>query len=200
MSKQILETVERKDINLAKRMEDKLPKEYTTFRDSILETLRGMEELNCKTYIPQFYTMLCQAGFTPEQARAVVLKDGIELFHWSPITINRAISSVDTTPFDQKKRAAGQKSALVKKVRKQAERIVDAAVDESRRGPGRPRNPPKEFKAVVDVDEFEKDWKEYSARAKKATNKIELSISEEGKLTMSVYLVSGGPEQVATTS
>lgn len=185
MSKQIL--VERKDINLANRMEDKLPREYVTFRDSIVKTLEQHNELNCRTYIPQLYNLLKQSEFEPNQARAVVLKDGTELFHWSPITILQVIPSEAK---NHVKAEAGRKSAEIKKVRKRAREIVNAALDETRRGPGRPRNPEQVFTVTKDVDEFLAEFKPLAEQAKKGTNRITFGINASGtKLLMSVDMV-----------
>lgn len=190
MSKQqIITAVERKDTNLAHRLETdhKIPIEYTKFRDSVLENLREMGEIQCKTYVPQLYSILKQAGLSPIQARAVVLKDGTELFHWSPITIDKAIT--DPEAKDQVKAKAGRISASVKKQKKL---VTNAVTEASHRGPGRP---PKEvteqiFSTVVDCNEFLKEFTKVADLAAKAgTNKAKIEISSAGKLNVSVYLV-----------
>ncbi len=189
MSKQIL--VERKDTNLAHKLEttNKIPVEYTKFRDSVLENLREMGEIQCKTYVPQLYNILRQAGLEPKQARAVVLKDGTELFHWSPITIDKAI--IDPEAKDKVKAKAGRISADTKKQKKL---VQNAITESSHRGPGRPPKPVEEqwFKAIVVCDEMIEDLiKAKEVAVKAGTNKAEISVSSEGKISVSAYLVGG---------
>ena len=188
MSKQIL--VERKDINLASKLnaQNKIPREYTAFRDSLLEDLRKVNDMNCNRFVPEMYSLLRQAGLDAREARAVVLKDGTELFHWSPITIDHAIK--DPEAKNQIKARAGRISAEVKKVRKQALLVQSAVVEATHRGPGRPRSPEPVFKAIVDCPEFLAEFKKIAEDAAKAgTNKANIEISESGKLTLSVSLV-----------
>jgi hypothetical protein len=196
--KQILEQPERKDINLANKVQTqhKIPKEYTMLRDATLKQILEVNRTHCTIYVPQFYTILHQNGLTPVEARAVVVKDGTELFGWSPITINQVISKIAPDAMNEVKAKAGRKSAEVKKTIKNAQLIAQAAVDESRRGPGRPRNPEQVFKVIVDAKEFLNEVKEKAEIASKGTGRLQIEISASGKLTLSVSLVESS--QLAT--
>ena len=186
MSKTI--QIERKDTNLANKLESnkKIPIEYTRFRDAILDSLSKMEETHCGMYVPQLYNILTQAGLSPHEARAIVLKDGTELFKWSTITILKYVPA-------EAKNHVKAKAGKISADRVKQKKLVDSAVREaSTRGPGRPRKiiEPTWNKVIVDCMEFTAQFAQVADLAAKAgTNKAMIEISSEGKLNISAYLV-----------